>query len=245
MARIARLVVPHSPHHVTHRGNGRRDVFLDDVDRRVYLGLARRFTSRWGVRVWSYCLMSNHVHLVLVPGSAEALARTLNMLQMAYARWFHSAHGGSGHLWGNRYYSTVVDWARTPATIRYVELNPVRAGISDDAASYAWSSARAHVNRWPNPLLDPERPLPRIIENWSLWLEEGVTAPELELIRGRTRTGRPLGDPEFVRGLEILTGRTLLPLRRGPKSNAGRPSGPATEPGTPELDEIRHSATIQ
>jgi putative transposase len=229
VARIARIVVTDYPHHVTHRGNDRRDVFLDGVDRRVYLALARRFSERHGLRIWAYCLMTNHVHLVVVPSAPNGLALPLMQLQMSYSRWFHARHGGSGHLWGNRYYSTVVDWNRLAATIRYVELNPLRAGMAIRPERFPWSSARAHVLRQSDRLLDPDRPLPKVIMEWSAWLDRGVSTEEAERIRRVTRTGRPLGDDAFLRGLERRTGRRLAARRPGPKP---RPSGRLADEGS-------------
>jgi putative transposase len=217
MARIARIVIPNLPHHVTHRGNERRILFHDETDRSFYLRIARKFTRRHAVRVWNYCLMTNHVHFLLVPEASHSLSKLLHALQMTYALWYHARHGGTGHLWGHRFFSTPADWAKSLAAARYIEMNPVRAGMVPRAEDHPWSSARAHCAGRNDHLLDPMRPLPRLIHDWRAWLLEANSPGEDDLIRTATRTGRPLGGPEFVRELEARTGRVLAPRRRGRK----------------------------
>jgi putative transposase len=208
---------------VTHRGNDRRTVFYDSADFRVYRALLRRFAERHSVRFWSYCLMGTHVHLIAVPPDARSLARAIGATQQSYSLWFHARHGGTGHLWGNRYFSTVLDSAHLLVAVRYVELNPVRAGIARRAAEYAWSSAAAHALHRSDPLLDPTRPFPGAVRDWAGWLESGTALDEIDFLRARTRTGRPAGSHEFVHDLERRTGRELEPKRPGRRPKSPEP----------------------
>jgi putative transposase len=134
--RLARIVIPQCPHHLTQRGNERRDVFFAPSDREVYLGLLKKYADFYGAEVRGYCLMTNHVHLVLLPHRAESLAKTLREVQMRYSQYRHAIERGSGHLWQSRYYSCPVDPDSVAAVMRYVELNPVRAHLVSSAAEY-------------------------------------------------------------------------------------------------------------
>jgi putative transposase len=145
MARIARVVVPGCWHHITQRGNRRQSVFFDDTDRAMYLSLLARHTRKHQVRIAGYCLMSNHVHLLAIPQSENGLARGLGWAHNDYARWFNLRRGETGHLWQNRFYSCVMDEDHQWEALRYVEMNPVRAGLVGDPADWPWSSAAVHT----------------------------------------------------------------------------------------------------
>src|SRR5262245_40766807 len=145
MPRFARVVVPECAHHVTQRGNGRRDVFYTALDKAVYLGLLKQYSEHYALRILGYCLMTNHVHLVVVPSFEDSLAKTLREVHGRYARYRNALDRGSGHVWQNRYYSCAVEEVAVGSVMRYVELNPVRAGMVRLAADYAWSSAGIHL----------------------------------------------------------------------------------------------------
>src|SRR6266851_9619525 len=145
MPRFARVVAPQCPHHITQRGNERRNVFFTPADREVYLGLLKQYTELHYVQVLAFCLLTNHVHLVLVPERADSLAKVLREVHMRYSQYRHAVEHGSGHLWQSRYYSCPVAPGYLGSVIRYVELNPVRAGLVDQAKAYAWSSAAVHL----------------------------------------------------------------------------------------------------
>ncbi len=127
MARLARVSVPGFPYHVTHRGNHGAAIFFDDEDREVYMALLEEYARRYGLKLWAYCLMSNHVHLLVVPGSENSMANALGRAHMRYARWTNKKLSRVGHLWANRFYSTVLDDSHLWTAVRYVEMNPVRA----------------------------------------------------------------------------------------------------------------------
>ena len=222
MPRTARIVVPGLPHHVTHRGNRRGEIFFSEADREDYLRLLARAGQRHGLELWTYCLMTNHVHLVVCPRGHDSLARTIREVHGNHARVLHRANGWEGHLWANRYYSSPLDPAHLWAAVRYVERNPVRAGLVETAERYPWSSAAAHCGLAPDGPLSPQRPLPGTISNWQSWLSGDCDESVDRSIRLCTAAGRPAGSPEFVAELEQILGRNLTPRPQGrPRNRAG------------------------
>jgi len=209
------------PHHITQRGNRRANVFLDDQDRRRYLSLLGDYAGRHGLAVWAYCLMSNHVHFVVVPENAASPARTFRDAHQAYAAWFNRKTRESGHLWQGRFFSCVLDDTHLWSAARYVARNPARAGLVERAEQYRWSSAAAHCGLQKDPLLSGDLEKADHVMDWREWLldEDDST---VERIRRRTRTGRPCGAVGFVEHLEATLGRVLRPRKRGPKPNNER-----------------------
>jgi putative transposase len=222
MSRVTRVVVPGFPHHVTQRGNRRADVFVTDADREAYLHFLRTYSQKRGLSVWAYCLMSNHVHLVVVPAREKSLSEGLRDAHTVYAMNFNERTQLSGHVWQGRFHSCVLDNAHLWAAVRYVELNPVRAGMAERAQDYPWSSAAAHCGLRRDPLLSPGLPLVDAIPDWPDWLNEPIeNEPEMHhTIRTHTHTGRPCGSPDFVARLESLIGHPLRPRTHGPKPGA-------------------------
>ncbi len=225
MARIARVVWPHCPYHVTHRGNRQGAVFVHDEDRRRYLHLLAEHATRASLRVWSYALMTNHVHLVVVPERPTSMAQGIGGAHRAHSRALHAREGWTGHLWAHRFYSTPLDEHHLWAAVRYVELNPVRASLVTRADEYPWSSARAHATGATDPVLDPVRPFPGPVVDWGAWLAEGMGDPGFAALRRNTTTGRPTGSEEFVRTVEQRSGRVLRPRKRGPRGTGASNGG--------------------
>ena len=216
MARLARVVVPGVPHHVTQRGNRQLETFFEETDYRAYIDLLAEYCRAAGVAVWAYCLMPNHVHLILVPCDEDGLRRALGEAHRRYTRRVNLREGWRGHLWQERFHSFPMDEAWLLAATRYVELNPVRAGLVKQARAWRWSSARAHLKGADDALVTVA-PLLERADDWRAFLRGGVEEAALEVIRGRERTGRPLGAPEFVARLEALSNRALAPKKRGRK----------------------------
>ncbi len=131
-------------HHVTQRGNARQFILTSDSERSVYLGLLHESAQRCCLSVVGYCLMSNHVHLVVIPRKTESLASTFKATHGQYASYWNAAHRSSGHLWQGRFYSCRLDPAHLWEALRYTELNPVRAGMVQSAELWKWSSAAVH-----------------------------------------------------------------------------------------------------
>jgi len=214
MARIARVVLPGIPHHVTQRGNRRQRVFFGDEDYREYLGYLSAGCRAAGTACWAYCLMPNHVHLVLVPETESGLRGALAEAHRNYARMVNFRYDWRGHLWQERFHSFPMDENHLLAAVRYVELNPVRAGMVHAADEWPWSSARAHLHQQPDSLLE-RSPLVDSITDWQAYLQNSSSEAALERLRRHTRTGRPLGDDNFLDCAELATGRELRPGRPG------------------------------
>jgi putative transposase len=226
MARLARIVIPGVPHHVTQRGNRRQQVFFADEDYAAYKDLITEACAQHGVRCLAWCLMPNHVHLVLVPPIADALRAALADAHRRYSRRINFAKGWTGYLWQGRFASYPMDEAHLITAIRYVELNPLRAKLVERAQDWPWSSARAHVLGKADGLTDL-KPLAGVHRNWRAMLRHGLEAgnlaPEAEAaIEAHQRTGRPWGDAAFLERLEAQTGRTLKPQKPGPKPKRQR-----------------------
>jgi len=218
MPRLARTVFPGLPHHVTQRGNRRDNIFFTDQDRETYLSWLAEYSQRFGVEILAYCLMSNHVHLVAVPGSEDALHRMLKPLHMRYAQLVNRAQGWQGHLWQGRFFSSPLDDAYLWAALRYVERNPVRAHMAKRAEDYRWSSAAAHCGIRTDRLLDPHSRWGKQlvhIDDWSAWLSEGDESQELATLRRNVDKGLPCGSGAFVQALEVQAGRALSYRPRG------------------------------
>jgi putative transposase len=214
MARIARVVVPGYPHHVTQRGNRRQETFFEKDDYHAYRELMAEWCGECGVEIWAYCLMPNHVHLIAVPSDAEGLRRAIGEAHRRYTRRINFREGWRGHLWQGRFASFVMDDHYLLAAARYIELNPVRARLVRKAHRYPYSSARAHVEGRADPLLG-DSPLTKMIEDWAGFLSVGVDPQEQERLRRHERTGRPLGSERFIKKLEKTLGRVLRPQKGG------------------------------
>jgi putative transposase len=214
MARFARLVVPGYPHHITQRGVRSIDIFRHDEDRQAYLCFMSEESRRFGVRFHAWCLMTNHVHLIAVPGEKDSLARAIGEAHRRYTRMQNFAAGVRGYLFQGRFNSCVLDERHLLAAARYVELNPLHAGMVGDAKDYPWSSARFHLRLTDSDPLVSERFLPALVNDWSRFLHVEDEDATTKLRQG-TRTGRPAGNTEFVTMLEDITDRRLRPREPG------------------------------
>lgn len=215
MARLARIVVPDVPHHVTQRGNRRLPTFFSNDDYAAYLRLLTEHCQAAKVAVWAYCLMPNHVHLVLVPSTADGLRAALGETHRRYTRRVNFREGWRGHLWQERFASFPMDHRHLYAAVRYIEQNPVRAGLAAAPAAWPWSSAAAHLAGADDEVVTVA-PLLAMVDDWDEYLAEHDEV-ELDRLRAHQRTGRPLGDAGFVADLEALTGRRLAKGKPGPK----------------------------
>lgn len=215
MPRIARICAPGLIYHVTHRGNRGQPVFLDAADRESYLWRLGRYAAQHAMEVWAYCLMTNHVHLLVRGLEKPSLAKAIGQTHGHHARWMNVRRAWTGHLWENRYYSMPLDLDHLWAAVRYVELNPVRAGLVDLAEEFRWSSAGAHCRLVPDGLLAPGRPFPGPVSDWARWLASGLDRETADRLRDNTLAGRPTGSSAFVRHLELALCRSCRIRRRG------------------------------
>ena len=216
VARLARVVVPFYPHHITQRGNRRQRVFFSEQDYHDYIELMIAAKARSGVEVWAYCLMPNHVHFVVTPTTQEGLREFFGEAHRRYTRKINFREGWRGYLWQGRFHSFVMDERYLVAAVRYVELNPVRAKLSETASSWRWSSAGAHLAAVDDGLVTVKPMLDRI-HNWTSFLGEKNDDCDLDEIRKHCSTGRPLGNNSFIDALEDKTGRKLHKRHSGPQ----------------------------
>jgi putative transposase len=219
MARIARVVAAGLPHHVTQRGNRRQEVFFGPQDYQAYLSLMREWCIRHGLRAWAYCLMPNHVHLIVVPPSEQALCRAVGEAHRRYTRAVNFRQGWRGHLWQGRFGSFVMDDPYLMAAARYIERNPVRAGLVERAEQWSYSSAAAHVRGESDGWAEGDW-LRERTAGWTCTWQEYLAGEDDSRIGSHLRrhenTGRPLGEKPFLERLSSLLGRELVPRRPGP-----------------------------
>jgi putative transposase len=216
MARLARVVVPGIAHHVTQRGNGRARTFFGEEDYALYRDLLAEHCRKAAVEVWAWCLMPNHVHLILVPSDTDGLRRALAGVHRRYAGVIHARARRSGHFWQGRFGAVAMDEDHLAAALRYVSLNPVRARLVARAQDWRWSSARAHLIGQDDGItaLPPVRDR---VPNFADLLAGEPDADAFARLRAAESIGRPLGDDRFLARLERATRRRLTPRKRGPK----------------------------
>jgi putative transposase len=237
MPRLARIAVANMPHHITQRGNARQFLLAAESEKAVYFELLSENLALYEVSLLGYCLMSNHVHLIMIPAKADSLALTMKQTHGRYAAFWNATHRSSGHVWQGRFYSCPLDESHLWMALRYVERNPVRAGLTSQAQDWPWSSAAAHcgvseTSCW----LAMERFRQRWPANaWCAYLDEGETAEQLRELRRCTHTGRPLGGKAFIQELEGITKRSLVPSKGGrPRRNLPDPSQAGLDFGNAE-----------
>ncbi|HOO89908.1 MAG TPA: transposase [Syntrophales bacterium] len=215
MPRVARIIAKNYPYHVTQRGNYRQTVFETAGDYRQYLAWLKEYSEKYSLDIWSYCLMNNHVHFVCVPRNDDSLARTLNTLHMRYSQYYNRRKGITGHLWQGRYYSSILDEVHLYAAIRYVENNPVRAGIVQEPEGYMWSSARGHCGIVSDSILSDTCHLCDEITDWSRYLRDDESVEIIDRLRVNVMSGRPCGDEDFRKSVETIIGKSLNVRPRG------------------------------
>lgn len=203
MPRTARIVVPGLAHHVIQRGNRRQALFFDDADRRAYLTLLTDACARHETRCLAWCLMDNHVHLILVPQREDGLRAPLASVHTAYSQRVNRLQGLSGHLFQGRFSSYAMDDAHLMVAARYIENNPVAAGLVARAEDWRWSSARAHLGLAEDGLTDVAA-LGAQVANWRAMLARGLEASDEDArIEQALRSGRPIGEAAWLAGLGL------------------------------------------
>ena len=211
-------MAPGVPYHVTARGIRRQQTFFCDDDYLAYLELMAQWCSRCTVEIWAYCLMPNHVHLIAVPESEDGLRSAIGEAHRRYTRRINFREGWRGHLWQGRFASYVMEERYLLAAARYIEMNPVRAGLVDRPEEYPWSSAAGHI-LGRNDRLVKGSPLLELVDDWGRVIARQIADRDVSLLRRHERTGRPLGGESFVDGLERALSRSLRKQKPGPKPN--------------------------
>jgi putative transposase len=218
MPRIARIVASGHPHHVVQRGNRRLDVFFSDEDHLAYIEFLRKACLKYGVKIWAYCLMTNHAHFIAVPKSSDSLARCFSDAHVRYTRMINKRENWKGHLWQARFGSSVLDEEYLIAAVRYVEKNPVRAGMVSKPWEYRWSSAGLHLDITDkDPLVRGDKMLRELIGDWGKYLRQDDSPEYIDVLRREVIVSRPAGAETFIKRLEKRFGCTLL------RQKAGRP----------------------
>jgi putative transposase len=218
MARLPRVVVPGHPHHVTQRGNRRSRVFFEDGDYALYIDLLSEAAVKAKTEIWCYCLMPNHVHLIAVPSDKDGLRDTFADAHRRYTGYINARFRATGHLWQGRFGSVVMDESHLFYAVRYVSLNPVRAKLVPQAQAWRWSSVAAHLSGKDDKLVKVAPILDRY-GDFAAFLGEAIDdETEFMRLRESETTGRPLGSEQWMDKLEKMTGKTLKPQKRGPKT---------------------------
>lgn len=215
MPRIARIIAPCIPHHVTQRGNRRMETFFRDEDYRAYLALMAEWCRKCKVTIWAYCLMPNHVHLIAVPETEAGLRMAIGEAHRRYSVMINRREKWTGHLWQGRFSSFPMDETYLLSAVKYIEMNPVRAGLVEDPYSWQWSSASAHASGKDDHLVTVA-PLLEMVGEWQLFLQD-ADEEAANKIRGHERTGRALGEETFLDSLEITLQREVKPRKAGRK----------------------------
>jgi len=223
MARLPRLILPGHAHHVILRGNNRQAIFLSDLDRQQLLATLGEVAAQYRVAIHAYVLMDNHLHLLLTPPAAEALSRMMQSLGRRYVGWFNARHERSGTLWEGRFRAGLIEGERhLLACMRYIELNPVRAGLCMEPAQWPWSSAAHHLGLVRSSLITEHELY------WSLgntpferehayreFTAQGVPASEQMLFTDGALRGRPVATEAFLKPLAIEHAEVVVKRPRG------------------------------
>jgi putative transposase len=216
VARIARVVVPGLPHHVTQRGNRREPVFFGARDYQLYRQLIAAAARRAGAEIWAYCLMPNHVHLIATPTDHDGLRATFAEAHRRYTGAINARFQWTGHPFQGRFGAVVMDEPHLLAATRYIALNPVAAGLVSRAEDWPWSSARAHLAGEDDELATVA-PLRALIPDFAALLTAPADPTTTARIERAPTIGRPLHAPEWITALERQLGRRLTPGKPGPK----------------------------
>jgi putative transposase len=219
MPRDTRLIIPDIFHHAIQRGNNRQDVFNSNEDRLYYLKWARRLAEENYVPIMGYCLMTNHTHLLVLPRNADDMINFMKLLGQRYTQYVNRKYHRSGKLWENRYKIHPVDPELYYVVLKYIEMNPVRAGVVSDAVGYPWSSASYHLSGRANPTVMADG-LQRSVFHYKDFFSLEEKPEDLEAIRTATQQGKAWGKPAFLENLAESLGRVVTPRTRGrPKKN--------------------------
>jgi putative transposase len=216
MSRLARIVVPGVAHHATQRGNRREAIFFEDGDQEVYLDLLAEQARRCDVAVWAYCLMPNHVHLILTPSDETGLGRAVGEAHRRYTNFVNARGRWTGHLFQSRFSSVAMDEDHLIAAVRYVSLNPVRARLVAHAQDWPWSSVRAHLAGVDDGVVRV-RPVLDRVERFADLLRTDADDVAFRVLRASEGTGRPVGNADFIADLERRLGRPIAKRAAGRK----------------------------
>ncbi|MFB0527135.1 MAG: transposase [bacterium] len=222
MPRITRGLVDGFVYHVLNRGNGGRGIFNKDQDYRAFADLIKEAKARYAIKIFAYCLMPNHFHMVVAPIRAEELSKGMQWLMTSHVRRYHQHYGTSGHIWQGRFKSFIIQQDNHLLTVlRYVEGNPVRAGVVNSAKDWLWSSHGETISEKSRLLLD-EIPI-ELPEDWNGYVDEPLTENELEKLHQSVNRQSPYGTSawQIEVSKELRLESTLRPRGR-PRNRPGK-----------------------
>jgi len=220
MPRNPRLIVPGMPHHVTQRGTRRQQTFFGPGDYQAYKLLLAEWCQRRDIAIWAYCLMPNHVHLIVAPSTSDGLSSMVGQVHRRYSRMINKRMDWTGHLWQERFYSCVMDEAHTLSAMRYVEQNSVRSNLVKYANEWNWSSAPTHLGQCRDDMV-VQSSLAERIGNWADFLSIKPSESRLNSLRTSTNKGIPAGDEKFLGMLQESFGLKFSSGKRGrPRKNS-------------------------
>lgn len=223
MPRQARLMLAGQPYHVTQRGVNKGAIFVDDIDRQLFLHLLHGAFLKHQVALHAYVLMGNHVHLLATPSTQVGLANAMRMQGNNYVQAFNQRHERSGPLWQGRFHSSMVDSDSYLLSVyRYIELNPVRAGMAADAEDHPWSSVHGNLQCRDDPMLT-EHPAFQALATtkrqratlYAQFLRDMNASADLPAIRAHSAAQHPLGNAAYLRMVEQTLGRSAVLRKRG------------------------------
>jgi len=221
MARLPRIVIPGYPHHVTQRGNRRAQTFFEDGDYELYKSLLSEAARKAEAEIWCYCLMPNHVHIIIVPSDEDGLRRTFADAHRRYTGYINARMRETGHLWQGRFGSVVMDEEHLAHAVRYVSMNPARANMVERAEDWRWSSVNSHLSGKDDELVKVAPVLERYGDFAKYLAQDDESLAGFRSLRQSETTGRPLGDDDWMDRISAMVGKDLKPKKRGPKGRQG------------------------
>jgi len=214
MARVSRIVIPNIPHHVTQRGVRSMNIFFKDEDYMYYKELLLNQCKEHQLEVISYCLMTNHVHLIVIPKTIESLSRAIGETHRLYTRKINFEQKVKGHLFQERFFSTPLDDEYFLNALRYVEQNPVKARMVKHAWNYKYSSVKYRIKEIKEDMLLSNYKMINEIKDYKVFLEENTDS---RFVREKTHTGKPCGNKMFYEKIKAITGNDYSSKKPGPK----------------------------
>ncbi|MBW2545145.1 MAG: transposase, partial [Deltaproteobacteria bacterium] len=223
MARLSRYFVPGQPQHLIQRGNNREPIFAQDADYQFYVECLLDATRRHDMVIHAYVLMTNHVHLLATPGNEQSIPKTLQSVGRRYVQYFNHRCKRTGTLWEGRYKATLIDSENyLLKCMRYIELNPVRAGMVGRPSEYQWSSYRRNALGQEDVLVQPHfiyQELGRTESDrendYAQLFDSLLSEGDICMIREATNKSWVLGNDRFREKIEMLSGRRASPRPRG------------------------------
>ncbi|SCX52194.1 transposase [Nitrosospira sp. Nsp1] len=223
MARLPRFILPDQPQHVILRGNNRTEIFCAEADYRFYLDKLRLACEKHGCDIHAYVLMTNHVHLLITPHKEQSLSKALQMLGRYYVQFFNHCYRRTGTLWEGRYKATLIDTEAYLLTcMRYIELNPIRAGMVAHPSEYPWSSYGCNALGPTDNLVNPHpeyRHLGRTDEErrsaYRQLFEYQISEESINAIREATNKAWVLGNDRFKQSIQEKLKRRVAPAAKG------------------------------